>query len=105
MDKIPTTENLAPICPEHLTLRVPNEIYRYWIEDNYFDPLRAAALFTLKSAREIRFVSAGLAQVPHHEPERVKPRVQLTEEETDEKAVANGLNPKNSFDNFVVGCI
>jgi len=132
VDKIPTTENLAPVwaeiasalraevsadifdrwfketelvelSPEHLTLRVPNEIYRYWIEDNYFDPLRAAALFTLKSAREIRFVSAGLAQVPHHEPERVKPRVQLTEEETDEKAVANGLNPKNSFDNFVVG--
>ena len=30
------------ITAQHITLKVPNEIYRYWIEDNYIGSLRAA---------------------------------------------------------------
>ena len=89
--------------PEHLTLLVPNEIYRYWIEDNYLDPLRAAILLVLKSAREVRFVSAGREDVPHPQLERVKKRPAPTEEEVEGRTVANGFNTKNTFETFVVG--
>ncbi len=95
--------HLTELSPEHLTLRVPNDIYRYWIEDNYLDPLRAASLLVLKSAREVRFCSAGVSTMPHKEIAPAKAAPLPTEEETEEKAVANGLNPKNTFQHFVVG--
>ncbi len=95
--------HLTELSSEHLTLRVPNDIYRYWIEDNYLDPLRAAALLVLKSAREVRFASAGVMKMPTKEAAPAKAARVVTEEETDEKAVANGFNPKNTFQHFVVG--
>lgn len=94
---------LVEMSPEHLTLRVPNDIYRYWIEDNYLTPLRTAVLMTLKGAREVRFISAGMSQVPDHTPEPTRPSVEVEAEEPEERAVANGFNPNNTFETFVVG--
>lgn len=93
---------LVELSPEHLTLQVPNDIYRYWIEDNYLTPLRTAVLLTLKSAREVRFISAGVTKVPAPaaEPARV-PEIEVDEPE--DRALANGFNPNNTFDTFVVG--
>jgi chromosomal replication initiator protein len=93
---------LVELGQEHLTLRVPNDIYRYWIEDNYLTPLRTAILLTLKSAREVRFISAGVSHVPDPELEPVRP-AEADPEEPEERAVANGFNPNNTFDTFVVG--
>jgi chromosomal replication initiator protein len=86
---------------EHITLRVQNEIYRYWIEDNYLDPLRAAVMLVLKGAREVRFESAGRSEVP--EAERARPVREVAEEVPEEKHIANGFNPRNTFETFVVG--
>jgi chromosomal replication initiator protein len=94
---------LVEMSPEHLTLRVPNDIYRYWIEDNYLTPLRTAVLMTLKGAREVRFISAGMSQVPDHTPEPTRPAAEVEAEEPEERAVANGFNPNNTFETFVVG--
>ena len=88
---------------QHITLKVPNDIYRYWIEDNYIGSLRAAILLVMKSAREVRFVCDGVAAVPEPEVRRAPVRAAVTEEEAEEKAVANGMNPRNTFENFVVG--
>ena len=94
---------LVELGSEHLTLRVPNDIYRFWIQDNYLDPLRAAVLLVLKGAREVCFISAGIEEVPKTEPERVSTRKEPTEDEVEERTVANGFNTKNTFDTFVVG--
>jgi chromosomal replication initiator protein len=94
---------LVEIGSEHITLLVPNDIFRFWIQDNYIDPLRAAVLLVLKSAREVRFVSKGISEVPQAEPEPVRARRQVVEEEPEEKAASNGFNSKNTFETFVVG--
>ena len=88
---------------EHITLKVPNDIYRIWIEDNYIGSLRAAILLVLKSAHEVRFVCDGVAAMPEPEVRRAPVRAAVTEEEAEEKAMANGMNPRNTFDTFVVG--
>jgi chromosomal replication initiator protein len=94
---------LVELGPEELTLRVPNDIYRFWITDNYLDPLRAAILLVLKSAREVRFVNAGMDEVPQAEPERVPTRREPVEEEVEDRSASNGFNTKNTFETFVVG--
>jgi len=93
---------LVELDSEQLTLRVPNDIYRYWIEDNYLAPLRTAVLLTLKGAREVRFVSAGNSHVPAPAPEPSR-APEIEADEPEERAVANGFNPGNTFESFVVG--
>jgi chromosomal replication initiator protein len=88
---------------KHITLRVPNDIYRYWIEDNYIGSLRAAILLVMKSAREVLFLCDGAVAMPEPEVRRAPVRAVVTEEEAEEKAVASGMNPRNTFENFVVG--
>jgi chromosomal replication initiator protein len=94
---------LVELGPEELILRVPNDIYRFWITDNYLDPLRAAVLLVLKSAREVRFVNAGIDEVPHAEPERVPTRREPIEDDLEDRSSSNGFNTKNTFETFVVG--
>ena len=91
------------ITGQHLTLKVPNDIYRFWIEDNYIGSLRAAILLVVKGALEVRFMCDGTAAMPEPELRREPARPAVTEVEADEKAVANGMNPRNTFENFVVG--
>ena len=91
------------IGPEQIVLRVPNEIYRYWIEDNYLGLLRAAILLALNGSRQVRFVNAGASTVPAPEPARETARAVETAGEAEEKTLASGMNPRNTFDTFVVG--
>ncbi|MEI7823067.1 MAG: DnaA/Hda family protein, partial [Verrucomicrobiota bacterium] len=88
---------------QHITLKVPNDIYRYWIEDNYIGSLRAAILLVAKGDLEVRFVCDGAAAMPEPEVHRAPVPAPATEAEIEEKAVANGMNPRNTFETFVVG--
>jgi len=88
---------------QRITLKVPNDIYRYWIEDNYLGSLRASILLVLKSARDVRFVSDDVPAVPEPDVRRQRTPAVETEQEAEEKAVANGMNPRNTFETFVVG--
>ena len=94
---------LVELAPQQLTLRVPNNIYQLWIETNYISLLRAAVMLVLHEAREIRFVLAGesaeVAPAPAAEPRR-KP---LPESDGVPEPRANGMNPRNTFEAFVVG--
>jgi chromosomal replication initiator protein len=91
------------IGPDTILLRVPNEIYRYWIEDNYIGSLRAAILIALNGPREIRFISAEIGAIPAPPPPVRATRPAEPEEDLEEKAAAGGMNPRNTFDTFVVG--
>jgi chromosomal replication initiator protein len=88
---------------QHITLKVPNDIYRIWIEDNYLGSLRAAILLVLNGPREVRFLCDEASNVPEPEPRREPVRAVETEQDVEEKAVANGMNVRNTFETFVVG--
>ncbi len=99
--------DLVELDPQKLTLRVPNNIYQLWIESNYLGMLRTAVLMELGTARDIRFVlddttgqstNAPLpAPIAHSEPEPAAP------ERHGSAAAASAMNPRNTFDCFVVG--
>lgn len=88
-----------------ITLRVPNNIYQLWIETNYLALLQSSVLSVLGSPRKIAFTIADLPEKEEPEelliPLKASPR--STEKNPDAPASAAGMNPKNTFDSFVVG--
>jgi chromosomal replication initiator protein len=103
---------LVELDAKKLTLRVPNNIYQLWIESNYMGMLRTAVLMELGTERAIHFAlaeNAG-AQVPQDIP--VAKNLLPVEDDTAEPsgakggnspAAASGMNPRNTFECFVVG--
>jgi chromosomal replication initiator protein len=88
-----------------LTLGVPNNIYQFWIESNYMPALQTAILTTLGSPRSVKFCSPSgpgtqtspadstpLKEVLQDPPSNPKPGTTVP-----------GLNPRNTFESFVVG--
>ena len=90
-----------------LTFQVPNTIYQLWIESNYLSLVHSAILAVLGGPREIKFWVAdngkpgGLGE-PRIEPVSEPPQPILADQEA-EVASNHGMNPRNTFDTFVVG--
>jgi chromosomal replication initiator protein len=90
-----------------LTFEVPNTIYQLWIESNYLSLVEAATLAVLGSPRKIKFRVAengnlGRASDPKVEPTNEEVEIAFQEKEP-EVASTHGMNPRNSFETFVVG--
>ena len=95
-----------------MTLRVPNNIYQLWIETNYLGLLQSALLKVLGTPRKIHFT---IADTPEKEPDadELPLPVAKTAGPRAGKAsapggdgpatIVNGMNPRNTFDSFVVG--
>lgn len=84
----------------HLLLAVDNDFYQTWLEENYLSLIRSAVSSTCSDEYEIRFIVTEKtgrslpAQETSSKPSRtVKQRTR----------VAPPLNPKLTFDEFVVG--
>jgi len=94
---------LVDAAGDSLTFRVPNNIYQYWIESNHMTALQAAIVTAFGGPLQVKFLSPS------------EPLVQAIEEQIDgqkkpeavraSKMVATtlGLNPRNTFESFVVG--
>ena len=90
-----------------LVLGVPNDFAAIWIHDNYLDlisqRLRLAAgrmvHVSLKKADQL----GGEASAPITEPKNRAPQAKRTLRYDERLASAGSLNPRNSFENFVVG--
>jgi chromosomal replication initiator protein len=87
-----------------LTLQVPNSIHQLWIESNYQSLLRSALLVATGTGREVHFVFAPL------QPQAATPSLEVSEptdvsqdDSTPNKPQNSGLNPRNTFESFVVG--
>lgn len=92
---------------ESLTLCVPNNIYQVWIESNYQPLVQSAITHILGHPRKLRFVYAD-AKNPSKEAE--DPKSSKNSEvaievplEPEAAAAATGMNPRNTFETFVVG--
>ena len=90
---------------ESLTFRVPNNIYQFWIESNYMSALQAAVVAALGAPREIKFSATGTAGSVVSESAEVDHGKEATQSIREPKAgnSAAGLNPRNTFESFVVG--
>ena len=88
-----------------VTFGVPNNIYQFWIESNYMPALQTAIVTTFGSPRSVKFSSpsgpgtqaspadaTALDEVLQAPPSNPKPG-----------ATVPGLNPRNTFESFVVG--
>jgi chromosomal replication initiator protein len=75
---------------ERFVLAVPNDFTRTWIEDHFLDLIQAGIRETLGSERAVRLAVRELDHSP--QPEQVAPA-----------RFGEGLNPKYTFDLFVIG--
>ena len=90
-----------------LTFQVPNNIYQFWIESNYLHFVRSAAMSVLGSSPEIKFRCADIATIGQavdtHSDRIRKALSSKSDNEDSECAIKHGMNPRNKFEEFVVG--
>ena len=96
---------LVEASDKSLTLRVPNNIYQFWIESNYMTALQAAIVAAFGAPRAVRFSSpSGIAgQTPLEDAVILKEILPESQGDTKTGASVLGLNPRNTFESFVVG--
>jgi chromosomal replication initiator protein len=86
-----------------LTFRVPNNIYKYWIESNHMAALQGAIAAALGAPRAVKFLSPS---EPLSEPlSQETSAAGGTDSARGSRSAAStlGLNPRNTFESFVVG--
>jgi chromosomal replication initiator protein len=87
-----------------LTFQVPNTIYQLWIESNYLNFVQSSIIAVLGSPREIKFQvieSEKAVLAVENEPPAAAASPKSRDKEADPPG--NGMNPRNTFDSFVVG--
>jgi chromosomal replication initiator protein len=89
-----------------LTFQVPNTIYQLWIESNYLNFVQSSIIAVLGSPREIKFQvieseNTGLTVENEPPPPPASPS-RMKDKEADPPG-NHGMNPRNTFDTFVVG--
>ena len=99
--------SLVELSQTEMTLRVPNNIYQLWIESNYLGLLRSATMLVFGTPCTVRFVfvpddaesaSPATAPVPAAKAEAAPP-----DSKPEPGLTGHGLNPRNTFELFVVG--
>ena len=89
-----------------LTFQVPNTIYQFWIESNYLNVIQSAAMSVLGSPREVKMRTAdrGMRGCVVARADRVRETLApVPHDEESEASIKHGMNPRNSFEAFVVG--
>jgi chromosomal replication initiator protein len=96
---------LIAATDEALTFRVPNNIYQFWIESNHMSALQTAMVNAFGSTRRINFSSpvGGPSESALKEAQTIKDMPVEPERQTRVATSLAGLNPRNTFESFVVG--
>ncbi len=99
-----STVELVEAKEKSITLTVPNNIYQLWIESNYMPALQNAIITTFGGPRLVRFSapSAACAQTSSDDSATIKEALRA-HVEARPAATVPGLNPRNTFESFVVG--
>src|SRR5437667_3553022 len=92
---------LIKATEDEVTFRVPNNIYQFWIESNHMAALQSAITIACGEPRTVRFLTASESngeEIGLTEPEKL-------EFPSNTRTVGSGvsLNPRNTFESFVVG--
>jgi chromosomal replication initiator protein len=87
-----------------LTLRVPNNIYQFWIESNHMAALQAAIVTAFGGPREVKFsLPPGTSIQAAEDAAALKEIASGSPRDAKTAGSALGLNPRNTFESFVVG--
>jgi chromosomal replication initiator protein len=91
---------LVEVTGEEVTFRVPNNIYQLWIESNHMPALQSAIITAVGEPRAVKFVTSE-TEGDEFALGPVTPR--KADENRRGSSSALGLNPRNTFESFVVG--
>ncbi len=99
-----STVELVEAKEKSITLTVPNNIYQLWIESNYMPALQNAIITTFGGPRSVRFCAPSPAGVQTSSDDSATVKEALhAHVEARPAATVPGLNPRNTFESFVVG--
>ena len=107
---------LAQTKENQLTLRVPNNIFQLWIESNYMPLFQSAITKVLGAPHKLKFIFSGELEEAPVKSQKTQP-FSTNGEATGTSGsrrgengahepsapIHNGMNPRNTFDSFVVG--
>ena len=92
---------LTKATEDSLTFRVPNNIYQFWIESNHMAALQSAITSAVGAPRTVQFFSSTESD---NENDFGKPEAQKSDRSSSKTTgLGLGLNPRNTFESFVVG--
>src|SRR3982075_4651107 len=96
---------LVQATDEAFTFRVPNNIYQFWIESNHMAALQAAIVTAFGAPREVNFLSPSepADDTAAADANRVEEDKSDSGRGARPTGSALGLNPRNTFESFVVG--
>src|SRR5436309_2394743 len=98
------TVELVEAKEKSITLSVPNNIYQLWIESNYMLALQNAIITTFGGPRSVRFCAPSPAGAQTSSDDSATTKEALRAHvEVRPAATVPGLNPRNTFESFVVG--
>jgi chromosomal replication initiator protein len=86
-----------------LTLDVANDFCEVWLQENYLDVLQRVTAQVSGQPLKIQFRVAGTPMVPKARPDGENHKVRRKEDADTAGAREPVFNPRNTFDNFVVG--
>lgn len=98
--------NLVSDDGAKITLSVPNPIHQFFLESNYLPLVQDAVTEVMGRSRKVQFIVEG---TPSPSPKTKEPSpgkmspTQSVSKEIAKAAAATGMNPRNTFETFVVG--
>ncbi|MGH8092098.1 MAG: chromosomal replication initiator protein DnaA [Chthoniobacterales bacterium] len=93
---------LTGVTADGVTLLVPNNIYQFWIESNHMPALQSAISSVLDGPRAVKFVCA-IDTSAGSDAAAPEPNIAATQSAAGRASSTSGLNPRNTFESFVVG--
>ena len=94
---------LVKATEDALTFRVPNNIYQFWIESNHMPALQAAITDAFGAPRTVKFSRRRRNRTAMMILPRQKCAKRTAPVSSKTVGSALGLNPRNTFESFVVG--
>src|SRR5437868_2171752 len=92
---------LTKATEDSLTFRVPNNIYQFWIESNHMAALQSAITSAVGAPRTVQFLSSSESD---NDNDFGKREVEKSDRSSGKASgLGLGLNPRNTFESFVVG--
>src|SRR5215469_14762322 len=99
-----STVELVEAKDKSITLAVPNNIYQLWIESNYMPALQNAIVTTFGDPRSVKFCAPPATGVQAFSDDSAVVKEALPAPiDARPGTTVPGLNPRNTFESFVVG--